>query len=75
MIAIDPQKRFDAKLKVWGKVGEIMESYRLGASGRQQAGSSAEIPSDFAVQVGNPPALKSPKPSLSARPRVPRHFD
>jgi glycosyltransferase involved in cell wall biosynthesis len=27
--ALDSRKRFGAKLKVWGKVGEIVESYRL----------------------------------------------
>jgi len=35
MIAIDPGRRFGAKLKVWTKVGEIKECYRLSHSMEQ----------------------------------------
>jgi glycosyltransferase involved in cell wall biosynthesis len=30
LIAVDPRVRFDCKVKVWGKFGEIVESYHVG---------------------------------------------
>lgn len=43
MIAIDPLRRFDAKLKIWAKVGEILECYRLAHGERQQKVLLAEV--------------------------------
>ncbi len=37
MIALDPAQRFSAKLKVWGRIGEIQECYRLAHQTKAQS--------------------------------------
>jgi glucosyl-dolichyl phosphate glucuronosyltransferase len=34
MVTVDPSLRFERKLKVWGRLGEIVESYRLSRGSR-----------------------------------------
>ena len=40
LVAVEPHKRFSAKVRVWGKLGEIQECYRLAHAERAETESS-----------------------------------
>jgi len=54
LLSIDPLRRFDAKLKVWGNAGMVQEAYRLGRCpdlGAQVLGKCREHEGEFTIHA------------------------